>query len=272
MALDFQGFIDESISSEELVLGGYIAPASVWAKFSKDWEELLPLAMKGKDGSFYFKMSEMAVHKMDQVRAFYNVIDQYPDLVPISLRINLEDLESAKRRLADFANTMGWSVHLNNWANPYYLAFRLLLDNFHIHPIPMEKIPAGEPINFVFDERAEKKFILAAWNEIVERIADDIKHPLGSSPRFENDKRFLPLQAADLWAWWVREWYEEDNHHPPAKMNQLDFGTWRGKNRKKLVMTAFEDQLFKVLLAICVSNLAEGNVDPITAAKLRGDL
>jgi len=217
-------------------------------------------------------MSEMAISGMDRVQAFYKVIDKYPDIVPISLRINLEDLGSAKKRLAIFADTMGWTVHLNNWANPYYLAFRLLLDHFHIHPVPMENIPAGEPVDFIFDERTEKKFILAAWDEIVERLSDEVKHPLGSTPRFENDQKFLPLQAADLWAWWVREWYEEDNHHPPAKINQLDFGTWRGTKRKKLVMTAFEDQLFNVLLAVSVSNIAEGNVDPITAARLRGDL
>jgi hypothetical protein len=25
-------------------------------------------------------------------------------------------------------------------------------------------------------------------------------------PRFLNDQTFLPLQAADFWAWWIRKW------------------------------------------------------------------
>ena len=195
------------------------------------------------------------------------MIDKYDELIPISFRMNLHEFRNARRSLVDLGKTMNWTFNLQTWANPYYFAFRLLLDHLRVNPGPLEGlIPSGETIDFIFDDRTEKKFILAAWDEIVEQMADQITLPFGSTPRFENDQKFLPLQAADLWAWWVREWYEEDASPTLTKMGDLDFGSWRGKKRKKLVMSIEEDGIFDVLKGMVVQNIAEGNVDPIAAS------
>jgi hypothetical protein len=262
MVLQFQAFVDESISSEEFVLGGYIAPAAVWAQFSRDWEEILPLGIKDKNGAFYFKMSEMALgdERMARVQSFYNIIEKYDGLIPISLRMNLVDFENAKRRVHEFARGLGWTIDFQTWDNPYYFAFRLLLDHFHTRSDVTEKsVPQGETVDFIFDDRTEKKYILAAWDEIAERMSEDINRPFGSAPRFEDDRKFLPLQAADLWAWWVREWYEEDASPVPDKLKALDFRSWKGRRRWKLVMSASEDELIRVMKGIAVENFAVGN-------------
>src|SRR5262249_20046055 len=128
MARELQGFIDESVSDEEFVLGGYIAPAAVWVQFSKDWEELLPLALRDRAGKHYFKMSEMAARRMDRVPAFYAIVDRYSELIPISCRMNLGEFASAQQRLANLARSVDWEFHLGNWTNPYFFLFRLMLD------------------------------------------------------------------------------------------------------------------------------------------------
>jgi hypothetical protein len=71
----------------------------------------------------------------------------------------------------------------------------------------------------------------------------------GSIPRFENDQKFLPLQAADFWAWWVREWCEAGN--VKEEMEKLNFGKWGGRTqatKHMLIHISFdENQLAREL-------------------------
>jgi hypothetical protein len=70
-----------------------------------------------------------------------------------------------------------------------------------------EVLTAGEKIDFIFDEQTEKKVIYRIWDEFAETRPDSYRVTLGNTPRFENDQDFLPLQAADFWAWWARKWH-----------------------------------------------------------------
>jgi hypothetical protein len=68
-----QAFIDDSTDEGgTFVLAGHIASAEVWSNFAKEWEEMLPFGIRGKDGKFYFKMNEMAAvaERMERVGAF----------------------------------------------------------------------------------------------------------------------------------------------------------------------------------------------------------
>src|ERR1700682_5108739 len=68
MPLNFQGFLDDSTSTEEFILAGHIAPAEAWAAFAKEWELLLPLGTRAKNGKQHFKMSDMSYFgKMEYV-------------------------------------------------------------------------------------------------------------------------------------------------------------------------------------------------------------
>lgn len=44
---------------------------------------------------------------------------------------------------------------------------------------------------------------------------------LGAMPRFEDEKKFLPLQAANLYAWNVRRTYYEDDKKPILLPNTI---------------------------------------------------
>lgn len=67
-----------------------------------------------------------------------------------------------------------------------------------------------EPCDFIFDEQgAFSREALAWWpgfTALVDSVSkSDLPRFLGSPPIFRDDKQFLPLQAADLYAWQLRQ-------------------------------------------------------------------
>lgn len=274
MVLNFQAFIDESFSKEEFVLGGHIATVEAWANFAREWEELLPLGTRAKNGRYHFKMSEMAQsqERMARVPTFYKLIENHV-ITSISCRINLPEFVRAQERIHEMAARMNWVIRFNIWTNPYFVTFRMLLDKFHLERKQFEsRLPLDRKIDFYFDDRTEKEPILKAWDEHLQMKEDKIREYYGATPRFENDQDFLPLQGADLWAWWVRDWYEEDATELPDKMRDFDFGVWKGKKRPNIVMSANEDQIVDVLQSVAVESFAEGHLDPLSLARLKGDV
>jgi hypothetical protein len=152
---------------------------------------------------------------------------------------------------------LGWSFDFFKFENPYYFMFRGLMDDFHRYARQQLKdiIPLDETVDFIFDDRSEKSYILAGWDEYVSELPEEEKQWYGATPRFENDQRFLPLQAADLWAWWVREWYEEDAALLPDKMRDLDFGKWCGRGRRLYLYPHDEDSIVTSFEAILLGQV-----------------
>ena len=56
-------------------------------------------------------------------------------------------------------------------------------------------------------------------------MPEHFRHFAGNAPKLVDDEEFLPMQAADFWAWWVRKGYEEGSD---ADMFRGNFGTWLG--------------------------------------------
>ena len=210
LLLMLQAYIDESESPETgtFVLAGYIASAANWAAFSKCWEDLLPLGTLNKYGKYHFKMNEMAHNgeRMARVEVFFKAIERHV-LASISCRLNIKDLRSAMSHLSLHGTDIDWN-YVNN---PYLFTFRALLDMFHSRKDEFSQfIPNNEVIDFIFDDKLhEKSRILSSWDEYMKNRTDDIRLIYGSMPIFGNDLYYLPLQAADLWAWWIRRWHDE---------------------------------------------------------------
>jgi hypothetical protein len=63
----------------EFVLAGHIASDDPWARFLKEWDDLLPFGVLAENGKYHFKMSQMAAtpERMERVPAFYWVIEKY---------------------------------------------------------------------------------------------------------------------------------------------------------------------------------------------------
>lgn len=66
------------------------------------------------------------------------------------------------------------------------------------------QIGITEPIDFIFDKHGSQAQVEAGYRRMVQD-APTFLPELGNPPRFKNDTKFLPFQAADLLAWHVRK-------------------------------------------------------------------
>jgi hypothetical protein len=254
----YQAFIDESLSDEEFVLGGYVQASDIWANFVTDWERLLPFGVVAKNGKRQFHMTEMrAAGKMKEVEQFSGVIDKH-NLFPISFRMNLPCFRNAISTVEKRFIQQGIEIDWERWSDPYYFGFRHFFHGFHevreIREALEPEIPLSSKIDFYLDRRSEKAQILEAWSEVVGRMSEEEKARYGETPQFENKQDFLQLQAADFWAWWVRHWYEEDDSEIPAKLDLQDFGGWRGKRRMRFVSSVSEEYVVEALTNMTLDN------------------
>ena len=248
----FQAFIDESRNDDlgTFVMAGHVATAEAWINFAKEWDILLPSAgTRASNGNFHFHMAEMASNpeRMMRVPAFYFLIEKYA-LLSISCSFNINDLERAKARIEIPDAVWDWGF-LNE---PYIFAWWAILDAFHEHRTSLTSlIPITEKVDFCFDEqKANKQSILTIWDSFLKDKPEVVRGRFGTMPRFENDQDFLPLQAADLWAWWVRKWMDEGT---PEKIKDADSGVWRISRTPpmpKMVINFSEEHLVRTITDI----------------------
>jgi hypothetical protein len=122
------------------------------------------------------------------------------------------------------------------------------MDLFHIERPKMAEVFGEEKIDFYFDTGVDKKTVYEIWDNYVKHRPEKIRKLYGQVPRFEDDMDFLPLQAADFWAWWVRKWYLDGT---PEKVLRPDFGVYAMRGGKKFLrvdINSDEDQLTKNLM------------------------
>jgi hypothetical protein len=81
--MNLTAFVDESIDQDAFVMAGYVARDEQWAKFSAEWEEMLPMAVLNARNSRQFKMAQMAGNdeRMARVAAFYRIIERHAHLL-----------------------------------------------------------------------------------------------------------------------------------------------------------------------------------------------
>jgi hypothetical protein len=227
-----QAYIDDSYTANSsFVLAGYVASAAAWAAFSKDWEALFPLlppSARGASGKPRFKMSEMR-HYPDRIPPFYKAIEDHV-LLRLSCKVNISDVDQAKRRI--------WSdnirIHWGPPSDPFWIAFGTLVTQFYRlhyeHKGIADTLPPGEKVDFYFDEHSGGAAqVMLDWEEyFVKKAPQEVRDLYGAMPRFESDEVFMPLQAADFWAWWVREGYETGALH---QYMEGDFVGWRATKK-----------------------------------------
>ncbi|MEL6876672.1 MAG: DUF3800 domain-containing protein [Pseudomonadota bacterium] len=264
LLIPFQAYIDDSRDEGgTFVLAGHVATAEAWENFSREWEEALPMALLDERGH-YFKMSEMASldERLERVPVFWRIIEENV-LFSLSCKIRIDDFRKAKERIV-ISHEVGQKPIDTNWgmwALPYTIAFQALLDGFnHNREIIDEELDPEQPIDFIFDEQLhEKKALLESWDAFIGSRKPEIRHRYGKTPIFRDDRDILPLQAADLWAWWVRKWYNEGR---PDEMAKPDFGFWKAyrEGHAKVAISLTEDQIVHGLLNVVSAHLPPGYV------------
>jgi hypothetical protein len=199
MPKNYKAYIDGSGTGDPnlLVLAGYVAPEAIWTDFVQEWRSRLNHA-----GLVRFKMNEMSRSRMEFAGWFYRAIEESKITAAISCCVRTAELVKAVR---DFP----WPPRIINRAtlqNPYYFAFKAITDVLAQH---QTDLGIHESVDFIFDDESEKSRLTGIWDMLKLSSSPEFRKNMGAEPIWRKDEEALPLQAADLYAWWVRKWEAE---------------------------------------------------------------
>lgn len=200
--MTLQGYFDDSGSSANepiYVLAGFVSDYPTWAHFSDKWRAALD-----REGIAYLKMSEAMRRDGEFARgwsASHRDAFIYELVETIAKHTRLRVSASVKR--SDFEDLFhGLPARGEYMEDPYQLLFwgicRLVVE---------AQFRAGqtEPCDFIFDTHgATGERARAWWPHWDGWIHPSRRHLLGDPPMFRDEKRALPIQAADMYAWLVR--------------------------------------------------------------------
>ncbi len=243
--LVLQAYIDGSGGRDRaaLILAGYVATVEQWLPFTDEWDAKLKQA-----GKPYVKMSEMA-SEPEFAAYFYKVIEQHV-AAGIAFAIPIAPLQKV-------CDELGYPSD-SPIRNPYYMASKGIINvtaQYQQHEIGLQ-----EPINFIFDQQSEEGRIRRAWDSYVNgRIPPEVKALTGEKPLFLDDTKHAPLQAADIYAWWLRRKWEEGGMD--AFLNQWPF-PWTCKREFPRFMMALNENDIRVELTKLLEILDENRLIP----------
>ena len=200
-------FVDDSASEDTdklLVLAGYVHNATSWEAFSDDWQK----AIDETPRVAYFKMREAEslrgeflgwepIARNAKIHALADVIDKHKPW-------SIESYMSKAQHDSIVGHIVPYDIR-----HPYLdLFYALILKVAQWH----HGLGLRVPVDFVFDEQGQIGADAVMWYEhIKSRQPPEIQALLGSTPVFRDDRKVLPLQAADLLAWHLRRGKEERN-------------------------------------------------------------
>ena len=207
-----EAYIDDSVTDGQvLVFGGLLASAERWKAFSNAWQQCLDDAPWD-----VFKMKKVTRRctgrKREHAQQHYRTVVRHVQggicfVVPIA-----PPEESVARY--GLPRTL---------ANPYSWAFKGIINGLAQN---QRAWGLTEPVDFIFDERpeSEKDTILDVWDLYLATVPDEVRSLTGRPPMFADDRTELPLQAADMWVWWCRKTWLENDGLIPADSYSMPWG------------------------------------------------
>jgi hypothetical protein len=230
------------------VLAGYLAPADQWAAFSNRWQEILDLSPSIP----YFRMTEIRHRLRDKADERIALCrEAIEDFIPGGFSIGLRP--DAIRRI--------WGPKDKFASHPIYCAFSILIPMIALQLEKFGWSPLERIELYLDDEKSEKGRIWRAWDYAREHARVEspaLKDLLSHVPNFRNDKELLPLQAADLHAWWIRKRYLEKITGAP----ETPFPGTTKNNVQYMRVEVTEDQLRQRYFREIISNVTDGFYAP----------
>jgi hypothetical protein len=202
LLLVMQVYIDDSIEPPVFVLAGFIASAEEWEKLKVEWQATLDKPPR----LAYVKMQEAhalvgefkgwnETARDKRLAEFVATIKRHV-LAGVSLVVRHDDFRSVFRhRIAKPLD------------NPYWLVYYLLIT--HVFEWEL-KNGLTEKIDFIFDEQLhQSEQVKASYEIFYQQAPENIRGRFGKPPEHRDDKKTLPLQAADILAWHIHRRYSE---------------------------------------------------------------
>ena len=241
--------IDDSGSDpgqSHFVLGGYLAPAEEWLRFSDEWQTMLDCEPRIR----YFKLKE-AVRLKDQFRVLENP-GQGDHRARFTSELRDRRVELAfsiikKYAIGGIVHVMPRTLHEEfirgkvapAMDNPYLPGFFDITLGLAVR---QKSLFPNDVFEFVFDYQSKLGDVAGDWYRRFRAILPpEHQEHLGANPIFRDDVNFYPLQAADTLAWIMRrKHYDQlEGLHLPAHLipdlldgiNFVQSTTW---DRKKV--------------------------------------
>jgi hypothetical protein len=182
------------------VLAGFIARADDWIHFEEKWQEALnkPPSLK------FFKMKECKARR-GQFDGWSKVErdERLLELARIIKETAMASVFSLVRR--DEFDGVYKNIFLSG---PYEFVYWSLVS---ATLMSMRHFQVTEKVDFIFDEQLRlSDKIQAEYSTVVAGMPPTLRSLMGGRPVHGSDKKFLPLQAADLLAWHIRRWHHDD--------------------------------------------------------------
>lgn len=196
--MSLQAYMDDSREGGDvLVIAGYYASPDDWLKFSAEWQDYLKFyapieAFKMSDYSRTFQ----SVEAWERLKFMHQCIERYT-IGSIRCVIETRDYHYACLRAGYHSGPDG----------PQHMIMAYLMNELHND---LELMGKTVPFDFIFDQQLHVMDLTMESYVLYKKGREDNNRKLICKPPvFGDDRKFLPIQAADLLSWWVRKQYLE---------------------------------------------------------------
>lgn len=235
-------YIDETQSSKTLRMAGFVSSVERWAKFAMDWDAEL----KADPPITHFHGKDILSKSGEGVFGAIAVEDRFRKverLIDIINRHTVMDF-AASMSLSEYERTLGhafkFSKKFKKNDYPYVWLFVIgVLVGFSTVDVMLR---GGNESHFIFDKHGLFARATRQYERVEELIAPefDVAFKVVRKIDQEDDREFLPLQAADLLAWHLNRAESGADQRITANLKRL-----HSVNRPSFEWAISEDALKK---------------------------
>lgn len=209
--MELRAYIDDSGLSDSPTcsLAGWVGPTSHWTELAPRWAQ----ALDWKPSLTAFKMAHAQSFKEEfegWARETRDLRVKY--LMTLIREQKLIGIGSVLKR-SDYD-----AVFSGKTAESFDFPFQILLYSLVTGAVKAFAPQGVTSIEFVFDRQlGQEQRIRQEWAKLRNAAPPQLRAMLATEVRFADDKVETGLQAADLYAWWVRRWalFYIDGAQPP---------------------------------------------------------
>jgi Protein of unknown function (DUF3800) len=213
-------YADDSGSDESsanapryFVLAGYVLPIENWKSFSDRWDAEL----RREPPINCFKMSDAEYGD----GCFEGIPEPFRKLKVNDLAQVICDFKpkpiSAHLEWTQYKSIVEGRVH-EKMASPYAILFYQIMKQSHDWQIELNKHNPNigwHRVDFVFDEQGKIGLRALQWySKLKEVLPEPYKNMMGNTPDFRDDEEIVALQAADMLAWHLHRFLENNEDRP----------------------------------------------------------
>lgn len=194
--LALQFYIDDSGKNDPpvFILAGFVATIDSWVEFSRRWRDAL-------GGLPYFKMKD--ANRCNGVFKGFSHAERDQKLIELASIIRDQvEFGIAIAIPHDAYNRVFTGKMMKAYDTPFTLTHSLMMNRVHKF---LTEVGNHDEVDVIFDRQLDnEKDIIASAELGQEKMFPDVRRRFPTLPSFADDKRALPIQAADMLAWHIR--------------------------------------------------------------------